>query len=153
MDLQSPHLLVRDIAKSLDLEVNPQELGKCTSLMGSLKLPSVLGRLPDARGIAAIQSGLWEAKHCILIIPLQIFFSSSSLFILASPFVGKGEKLNFIGVFFFFFSFWNNLSQPQGLGSKQPGNTGRGKDKPYSLALQVSSQHKYLLVSFVFGGH
>lgn len=111
-------------------------LGKCTSGTGSFKLPSALGRLPDATGITAVLRGLWAAKYCSSIILLRLFFSSSSLVILAS-FVGKGE---------------NNLSQPQGLGSKQPGNTGRGKEKPYTLAPQVRSQHKYLPVSFVLGG-
>lgn len=139
MNLKSAHLLVRDAPMSLDLAVKPQELG----MEAFWKVHLYNGKFQ-----ASLSSGqpAWCSRdHCspqwplgsqVLAAVLSFSYGFSSLpphFILASSLRGKGE---------------NDLSQPQGLGTKQPGNTGRGKDKPYTLALRSApniSIFQYLL--------
>lgn len=92
VNLQSPRLLVRHMANSLEVEVGPRELGTeaqrwhsgkthlCNG-KGSFQLPSVLGRLPEAMGIAVVQSGLRKAEYCVFIIPLLLFSSTFTNFL------------------------------------------------------------------------
>lgn len=71
VDLQSPRLLDRHMANSLEVEVSPRELGiegqrqhsgkaRLCNGKGSVKLPSVLGRLPEAMGIAVVESAVFQ---------------------------------------------------------------------------------------------
>jgi len=80
------------MANSLEVEVSPWELGVesqgwhsgkayVCNRKGSFKLPSILGRLPEATGIAVVQHGLKEEEYCIFIVPLLLFSSSLTNFV------------------------------------------------------------------------
>lgn len=80
------------MASSLEVEAGPRELGaeaqsrhsgkgRLCKAEGSFKLPSLLGRLPEATGIAVVQSSLREAEYYIFIILLLLFSSSFTNFL------------------------------------------------------------------------
>lgn len=87
----------------------------CYKGRGSFKLAWDLGRL---------QRGLREAECSTSIIPLLLFSASLTDFLFQLFLFPLQQKRHFM-------AFWKNQSQPQGLGSKQPGTAGRGKDKSH----------------------